>query len=94
VASDGVPVERQHIKSGVQIIFRKLPHLTETITVEVLGLYPFDTFAELYNNFDFSEFGCAGYTMAEMLAGTRRIYTEEQEKRHGALGIRVRLLNR
>lgn len=81
--------KRQKISVGDSIIFQKLPEMSENITVEVLALYPYNTFEELYRAFDFSEFGCKGYTMQQLLDGTREIYSEEKHARYGALGIRV-----
>lgn len=82
--------KRRKLRVGDTITFRKLPELSESIDVEVLALYPFGSFAELYGSFALSEFGCEGYTMRQMLDGIRKIYGTEKEELYGALGIRIR----
>jgi ASC-1-like (ASCH) protein len=80
--------KRQAVRVGDRITFALLPAKLENITVKVLGKYPFGTFEELYKQFDYSLFGCAGYTLDEMISGTFRTYTREQEQKYGVLGIR------
>jgi ASC-1-like (ASCH) protein len=84
--------KRRKLRLGDTITFRKLPSLDESLTVRIIGLYPFKTFMELYGSFDFSEFGCEGYSMQQMLTGTRKIYDEEKKNQCGALGIRIKLI--
>lgn len=38
----------------------------------------------------FEAFGCAGYSMDRMLAGTYAIYTREQESEYGVLEIGIK----
>lgn len=85
--------KRRKLAVGDTITFQRLPECAESLTVEVLALYPFPTFEELYRSFDFAEFGCAGRTMEQMLEGTFETYSKEKEAAYGALGIRIRLIN-
>jgi ASC-1-like (ASCH) protein len=84
--------KRRQLRVGDTITFYKLPDKAESIEVEVSALYPFGSFEELYGSFDFSEFGCEGYTMRQMLDSTRNIYSREKEEQYGALGIRIKLI--
>ncbi|GAA0126978.1 ASCH domain-containing protein [Clostridium sp. CTA-19] len=86
--------KRKSINVGDLITFHKLPHKEEKIDVEVLNKYEFKTFEQLYNNFDFSLFGCNGYSMQSMIDETYNIYTKEQEEKYGVLGIRIKLIKK
>ncbi|MBU3218093.1 ASCH domain-containing protein [Clostridium estertheticum] len=84
--------KRRNIMVGDLITFYKLTEKTERITVKVLEKYTFESFEKLYIEFDFSLFGCQGYEIERMIAETYDIYTKEQEKRYGALGIKISLI--
>ena len=84
--------KRQNIRVGDLITFYKLTEKTERITVKVLEIYTFENFEKLYSEFNFSLFGCQGYEMKRMIDETYAIYTKEQEKRYGALGIKISLI--
>ncbi|MBU3156927.1 ASCH domain-containing protein [Clostridium estertheticum] len=84
--------KRQTICVGDLIIFYKLPDREEKLTVKVLDKYVFENFEQLYSNFDFSLFGCQGYPMKRMIDETYDIYTKEQEKKYGVLGIKICLI--
>lgn len=84
--------KRRKIKVGDVIVFHHINCYDRMVTVRVKKLYPFSTFRELYSAFDFSEFGCAGYSMEQMLSETAEIYSSEKELKYGALGIRIELL--
>ena len=84
--------KRQNIRIGDLITFYKLPEKTERVTVKVLEKFSFGSFEQLYSKFDFSLFGCQRYTMNRMLNETYDIYTKEQEKKYGVLGIKISLI--
>lgn len=81
--------KRKKVSVGDIITFYKLPQKEEKLTVKVLDKYIFDNFEELYSNFDFKLFGCDGYNMKAMIEETYEIYTKEQEKTYGVLGIKI-----
>jgi len=82
--------KRRRVRVGDTITFTKLPRLNERIMVEVVALYPYETFAELYERFGFRDFGAEGLTMDEMIGRTREIYSKEKEQKYGTLGIRIK----
>ena len=84
--------KRQIISIGDLITFYKFPKKEETLTVKVLDKYVFEDFEQLYSNFNFSLFGCEEYTMKRMIDEIYAIYTCEQEKAYGALGIKICLI--
>ena len=84
--------KRRKVSVGDYIIFSKLPSVDETLKVEVIGLYPYSSFRELYEAFPFAEFGCEGRTMEDLLEGTYKLWVKEREKKYGALGLRIKLI--
>lgn len=85
--------KRRKIGVGDIITFHKLPEEKELLRVEVEELYPRKTFKELYGSLPFEAFGCEGYSMERLLEETFAIYTHEQEKRYGVLGIGIKKIN-
>ncbi|OWR27266.1 hypothetical protein CDO73_23790 [Saccharibacillus sp. O23] len=83
--------KRRMISVGDTIQFECLPDRQRKVTVIVEALYPHGTFEDLYRAVPFEEMDCEGWSTAEMIEGTYEIYTPEQERKWGALGIRIRL---
>ena len=83
--------KRKTIHVGDKIIFYKLPENNETITTEVTGLSIFSNFNDLLFNFDCSRFGHHNLSKEEQLANIKKIYSKEQEKEHGVIGIHLKL---
>jgi ASC-1-like (ASCH) protein len=84
--------KRRKILVGDNVTFTKLPNEDEKLTVKVVELYPYSTFEELYKAFNFSEFGCEGDTMQDLLQRTYKFLREEKIGKFGALGIRISLI--
>ena len=82
--------KRRMIAVGDTIVFTRLPDNAEKLTVTVAGLHPYPTFRELYGAVPFSDFGCGGMTMDELIESTYILYSPEREKTYGALGIRIK----
>lgn len=80
--------KRKKIKIGDTIEFSKLPDLTEKITVEVLELYQYPTFKDLLLFLGYKD-----EELTNKLQGIYSIYTIEEEKEQGVLGIKIKLLN-
>lgn len=77
--------KRRMVKKGDVIEFSKLPDLEEKINMEVIDLYPYPTFKELL-----SFLGYTGEELEEKTKSMYSIYTKNQEKEYGVLGIKVR----
>lgn len=73
--------KRQKLKVGDEIEFSKLPDLNEKITVIIEELYQYSTFKELFDYLNIDDF-------QKMYS----IYTKEEEKEYGVLGIKVRVI--
>lgn len=78
--------KRKLLKVGDKIVFSKLPDLEDKVMVEVLDLYQEKTFKDLYIKLGDSE------EAAEEKANSMyTIYTPEEEKEYGVLGIRIKI---
>lgn len=82
--------KRREIKVGDTIEFIKVPEKNETLKVQVTRLRTYVTFEAMYKEIPFSEFGCEGWTMKEMIDGTYEIYSHDQEKEWGTLAITIK----
>ena len=83
--------KRQAVKVGDMITLKYDVH---SIKVRVKALYKFDSFAELYAKLDLVK---CGYSVEELATADPRdmlaYYTEEQQKRYGALGIEFEIIS-
>lgn len=78
--------KRKMIKIGDKIEFSKLPELEEKILVEVVDLYKEDSFKELFEKVLTDE-----NDIKKHMEVIYKIYTKEQEKEYGVLGIKIKL---
>jgi ASC-1-like (ASCH) protein len=86
--------KRKKVQLGDTITFAKLPERQEEVTVEVIGLFRFKSFRDLFKTFDKSRFGHpTDYTIENQVNGMRDAYSEEEEKKYGVLGIYIKLLD-
>jgi ASC-1-like (ASCH) protein len=87
--------KRQKVQPKDIIVFTKLPDKKEKIAVEVIDLAVFSSFRELLSNFDKSKFGHSDkMTLEEQIERQREHYTEDEERRYGVVGIKIKLIDR
>lgn len=84
--------KRQKINIGDTIVFKKEPDLEVTIKVKVIGLLRYDSFENLFKDFDISVMADSLMTKKELLDVLEEFYTPEKQKRYGVLGIRIEKL--
>ncbi|TSB47748.1 ASCH domain-containing protein [Alkalicoccobacillus porphyridii] len=84
--------KRRNIKVGDRIEFVLVPTKDELLEVEVLELREYPTFEDMYQDIPYDLFDCKGWTLEELVESTYEIYTKEQEKKWGALAIRIKVL--
>ena len=84
--------KRQKINIGDTIVFKKEPDLEVTIKVKVIGLLRYDSFENLFKDFDISVMADSIMTKKELLYVLEEFYTPEKQKRYGVLGIRIEKL--
>lgn len=85
--------KRRAISIGDQIEFIRLGAPEETILTQVIGVYPFSSFSELYRKLPLSE---CGYNHEELISASpkdmEQFYSEEDQKKYGVVGIRIKVL--
>lgn len=80
--------KRKQIKIGDTIEFSLLPDLKEKILTKVVNLYHANTFKELFENI----YQNNEDLVKNKLEGIYTIYSKEQEKTYGVLGIKIKLI--
>lgn len=81
--------KRQKINVGDTILFQKEPELEKTLRVKVVGLLRYNSFEELFNDFDISMLADLSMTKKELLTVLEEFYTPEKQKTYGVVGIRI-----
>ncbi len=82
--------KRQKIALGDIIEFAKSE--TDKFRAEVIGLIRYNTFEDLFNDFDISLLADQSMTKTELLNVLGEFYTPEKQAEFGVLGIRLKLL--
>ena len=86
--------KRQKINIGDTIIFQKEPELEITMKVKVIGILRYNTFEELFKDFDIEMMADKSMTKQELLNVLEKFYTPEKQKQYGVVGIRIEKINR
>ena len=81
--------KRQKIDIGDTIVFQKEPELEVTMKVKVVGLLRYNTFKELFEDFDIEMMADKSMTKQELLSVLEEFYTPEKQKQYGVVGIRI-----
>ena len=74
--------KRQKINIGDTIIFQKEPELEITMKVKVIGLLRYNTFEELFEDFDIEMLADKSMTKQELLNVLEEFYTPEKQKQY------------
>lgn len=90
---DKVGDKMEHeIKLGDTIKFLKEPEKKETLKAKVVGLLRYNTFEDMFNDFDISILADKSMTKEELIGVLEQFYTKEKQKEYGVLGIRLELI--
>ena len=84
--------KRQTIKLGDTIKFLKEPELNESFNAKVVGLLRYETFEEMFKDFDIAVLADPSMTKEELLKVLEEFYPKEKQKKYGVLGIRIELI--
>lgn len=84
--------KRQVIKIGDTIKFLKEPELIETFDVKVVGLLRYNSFDDMFNDFDIKLLADSSMTKEELKNVLEEFYTKEKQNEYGVLGIRIELV--
>ena len=84
--------KRQQIKIGDTIKFLKEPELNESFKVKVVCLLRYNSFLDMFKDFDISILSDKSMTKEELIAVLEQFYTKEKQEQYGVLGIRIELI--
>ena len=84
--------KRQQIKIGDTIKFLKEPELNESVEAKVVGLLRYNSFEDMFNDFDISVLSDKSMTKDELIDVLEEFYTKEKQTKYGVLGIRIELM--
>ena len=82
--------KRQSIQLGDIIEFAKSED--EKFKAEVVGLLRYNSFADLFEDFDISILADSSMTKQELLEVLEEFYSEEKQAEFGVIGIRIKLI--
>lgn len=86
--------KRKMISIGDSIVFVNTEDSNDTLSVNVVDLFVFDSFGELYNNLPLLE---CGYTKDDIKTASpddmEKYYSKEKQKQYGVVGIKISLQN-
>ena len=82
--------KRRSIQLGDIIEFAKSEN--ERLKAEVVGLLRYDSFADLFEDFDISILADASMTKQELLEALGKFYSEEKQAEFGVIGIRIKII--
>lgn len=84
--------KRQQINIGDIIKFLKEPELNESFNAKVIGLLRYNSFEEMFKDFDISILSDESMTKDELISVLEQFYTKEKQEKYGVLGIRIELI--
>ena len=84
--------KRRQIKIGDTIRFLKEPELTESFKVKVIDLLRYDTFEDMFKDFDISVLADISMTKEELISVLEEFYPKEKQVQYGVLGIKLELI--
>ncbi len=84
--------KRQIIKVGDKIKFLKEPNLNESFKVKVIELIKYNSFIDLFNDYDISILSNKSMSKEELLKDLEKFYTKEKQKKYGVVGIKIELV--
>ena len=84
--------KRQEIKLGDTIKILKEPNLDESFEVKVIGLLRYNSFADMFNDFDIDILADKSMTKEKLLNELEKYYPKERQEEYGVLGIRVEVI--
>ncbi len=84
--------KRQQIKIGDIIKFLKEPDLNESFNAKVIELLKYNSFEEMFENFDISILADDSITKEKLISTLEQFYPKEKQEQYGVLGIKIELI--
>lgn len=66
--------------------------MTKKFKAEVVGLLRYNSFADLFEDFDISILADSSMTKQELLEVLGEFYSEEKQAEFGVIGIRIKII--
>ncbi len=82
--------KRRQIQLGDIIEFSKSED--DIFRAEVIGLLRYNTFEDLFEDFDISILADSSMTKGELMDALSEFYTPEKQAKYGVVGIRLKLI--
>lgn len=83
--------KRKLINLGDTLKILKEPDLKESFDTKVVGLLRYNSFEEMFKDFDISILADLSITKEELLEDLEQFYTKEKQQQYGVLGIRIEI---
>lgn len=83
--------KRKFINLGDTLKILKEPDLKESFDTKVVGLLRYNSFEEMFEDFDISILADSSITKEELLEDLEQFYTKEKQQQNGVLGIRIEI---
>ena len=77
---------------GDKIKFLKEPDLNESFEAQVIGLLRYNSFEDMFKDYDISILSDKSMTKEELISVLEQFYTKEKQEKYGVLGIRIELI--
>ena len=84
--------KRSKIKIGDTIKFLKEPELNESFKAKVVGLLRYNSFEDMFKDFDISVLSDKSMSKEELIDVLEQFYTKEKQEQYGVLGIKIELI--
>ncbi len=84
--------KRQQIKIGDTIKFLKEPELKEFFEAKVIALLKYNTFEDMFKDFDISILSDISMTKDKLIKDLEQFYPKEEQDKYGVLGIKIELI--
>ena len=84
--------KRRKLQIGDTIEFSKAPDMKEKVRAKVSGIQVFDSFEDLFYAIPKEQMGYQEIRLEDFLEMAYKIYTSDNEKKYGVVGIRVKVL--
>lgn len=70
----------------------KEPNLNESFEVKVIELIKYNSFIDLFNDYDISILSNKSMSKEELLKDLEKFYTKEKQEKYGVVGIKIELV--
>lgn len=84
--------KRKNINIGDIVTFYKEPELVDSFDAKVIGLLRYNSFSDLFKDFDMELLADKSMSKEELLNTLECFYTSDEQKKYGVLGIRIELI--